>query len=99
MRYDTLDVIYGKKVLYLNIRMDISEHSFEHAVIELGLSDSFFLYVSPENYLEALKILAVYLVVIDSDKKPKDLIRILKKANCDDWLVEKGDTILICPGA
>lgn len=100
MKYNTLDILHKLKIKKIPIPIDLSDTGFELAVEEIGLiDDNFILYVPTEGFLEALKVVSYYLTLVDSNKKTKDLIRILKNADYDDWMLEVGDSILICPGA
>lgn len=100
MKYNSLDLLFDNKIEKLDCRMDLGEYSFEMAAQKLDLiDDDFTLYVPVSLYIEAIRIVSTYLALIDSNKKPKELIKLLKNAEADDWLVEKEGKITFSPGA
>lgn len=94
-----LDLLYRKNIKKLPLQADLSESAFEAAAKELKLTDDeFVLHVPVDLYIEALKVVTVYLMLLDSSKKAKHNIRILERAYPDDWILEKGDDVVISPG-
>lgn len=95
-----LDILQGTKIKQFSIPSDLSFHAFEQAAEYINLKDdNFLLYVHKSLYVEALGIVATYLTLIESDKKVKELVKILENADRDDWILKYNKQTVFSPGA
>lgn len=99
MKNCILDVLFGKEIKCLDIAADLSYTFFEAALLKLDMiEDDFLLYVHPGMYGEAIRIVSGWLALTESNKSPRDLIRVLTNADFDDWIIVSGNKAIFSPG-